>query len=257
MSRRSAVSCFGLLVRRRRRTSNHAHRPNQQTQPHRFNDTSASLPRARPIERGAILDLMSRRTAIFLLAAALFADSGAGLRWTPPANWKSEAQRPMRLATYTIPVRPLTPKTASAASTTSGRAKAAACRRIWIAGSANSPKSTVNLQNPQPRWKTGPCTASRSPLWMSLAPTPAWVGRWGSQVNPCLVTGCWARSSRDRKVRCSLSSPGPRKPWLKIRARSPRCWTRSALNSRGAFHFPAAAVCFANSVRNVCSRSST
>jgi len=46
---------------------------------------------------------MLRRTAIFLLAAALFADSGAGLRWTPPANWRSEAQRPMRLATYSIP----------------------------------------------------------------------------------------------------------------------------------------------------------
>jgi hypothetical protein len=46
---------------------------------------------------------MLGRTAIFLLAAALFADSGAGLRWTLPAHWKSEAQRPMRLATYSIP----------------------------------------------------------------------------------------------------------------------------------------------------------
>ena len=45
---------------------------------------------------------MLRRTAIFLVAAGLAADSGAGLHWTPPANWKSEAQRPMRLATYTI-----------------------------------------------------------------------------------------------------------------------------------------------------------
>jgi len=42
---------------------------------------------------------------IFLLASALgnAADSGPGLRWNPPANWKPEAQRPMRLATYTIP----------------------------------------------------------------------------------------------------------------------------------------------------------
>ena len=42
---------------------------------------------------------------IFLLASALgsAADSGAGLRWNPPGNWKSEAQRPMRLATYSIP----------------------------------------------------------------------------------------------------------------------------------------------------------
>jgi hypothetical protein len=33
----------------------------------------------------------------------LAADSGAGIKWTVPSNWKSEAQRPMRLATYTIP----------------------------------------------------------------------------------------------------------------------------------------------------------
>ena len=33
----------------------------------------------------------------------LAADSGAGIHWAPPSNWKSEAQRPMRLATYTIP----------------------------------------------------------------------------------------------------------------------------------------------------------
>lgn len=28
--------------------------------------------------------------------------SGAGIKWTAPASWKSEADRPMRLATYTI-----------------------------------------------------------------------------------------------------------------------------------------------------------
>lgn len=39
----------------------------------------------------------------FLLSAvALFADSGAGVHWTVPPNWKSEAQRPMRLGTYTV-----------------------------------------------------------------------------------------------------------------------------------------------------------
>jgi len=32
----------------------------------------------------------------------LFADTGAGLRWTMPPGWKAEAQRPMRLATYTV-----------------------------------------------------------------------------------------------------------------------------------------------------------
>src|SRR5579862_6994178 len=47
---------------------------------------------------------MMRRIALFTFAAALVwaADSGAGLRWTTPANWKSEAQRPMRLGTYSI-----------------------------------------------------------------------------------------------------------------------------------------------------------
>jgi len=33
----------------------------------------------------------------------LTADSGAGVAWTMPPTWKAEAQRPMRLATYTVP----------------------------------------------------------------------------------------------------------------------------------------------------------
>jgi hypothetical protein len=37
------------------------------------------------------------------MALWLAADSGAGVKWTVPSTWKSEAQRPMRLATYTIP----------------------------------------------------------------------------------------------------------------------------------------------------------
>ncbi len=44
------------------------------------------------------------RIVFGLLFAAtwLVADSGAGVRWNAPAGWKSEAQRPMRLATYSI-----------------------------------------------------------------------------------------------------------------------------------------------------------
>ena len=38
-----------------------------------------------------------------LAALCAPAESGAGLRWTPPAAWKFEPQRPMRLATYTVP----------------------------------------------------------------------------------------------------------------------------------------------------------
>jgi hypothetical protein len=40
---------------------------------------------------------------ILCVAAALLADSGAGIRWTVPSNWKSQGERPMRLATYQIP----------------------------------------------------------------------------------------------------------------------------------------------------------
>ena len=35
-------------------------------------------------------------------AATLFAESAAGVRWTAPASWKTEAARPMRAATYSI-----------------------------------------------------------------------------------------------------------------------------------------------------------
>ena len=45
------------------------------------------------------------------LAAALaasgvtvIAESAAGVRWTAPAGWKAEAARPMRAATYSIPL---------------------------------------------------------------------------------------------------------------------------------------------------------
>jgi hypothetical protein len=45
------------------------------------------------------------RSIIFGLLFAtglLVADSGGGIHWTVPASWKAEAQRPMRLATYTV-----------------------------------------------------------------------------------------------------------------------------------------------------------
>jgi len=40
---------------------------------------------------------------VLCFAAALAAESVAGLKWTAPAGWKSEGSRPMRAATYTIP----------------------------------------------------------------------------------------------------------------------------------------------------------
>jgi hypothetical protein len=39
---------------------------------------------------------------VVLAAAAVCAESAAGLRWTAPAGWKNEGARPMRAATYTI-----------------------------------------------------------------------------------------------------------------------------------------------------------
>jgi hypothetical protein len=46
---------------------------------------------------------MRRVIVGFLLAVICFAaDSGAGIRWTVPAGWKAEAERPMRLGTYTV-----------------------------------------------------------------------------------------------------------------------------------------------------------
>ena len=43
-------------------------------------------------------------SAIAVAAASLSAESAAGVRWTAPAGWKTEAARPMRAATYTIPL---------------------------------------------------------------------------------------------------------------------------------------------------------
>lgn len=37
-------------------------------------------------------------------AASVLAESAAGVRWTAPAGWKAEAPRPMRAATYSIPL---------------------------------------------------------------------------------------------------------------------------------------------------------
>jgi hypothetical protein len=48
---------------------------------------------------------MTRRTipTVLLSAFQLIAAGGAGLRWTIPENWAPQSERPMRLATYTVP----------------------------------------------------------------------------------------------------------------------------------------------------------
>ncbi len=40
---------------------------------------------------------------VVFATALLLADSGAGIRWTAPSNWKAQGERPMRLATYQVP----------------------------------------------------------------------------------------------------------------------------------------------------------
>lgn len=48
------------------------------------------------------------RTAVLavFLACGLWADTVAGLRWTPPAGWQSKGASPMRAATYIVPAGP-------------------------------------------------------------------------------------------------------------------------------------------------------
>ncbi|MCW5981431.1 MAG: hypothetical protein KIT09_25320 [Bryobacteraceae bacterium] len=48
---------------------------------------------------------MTRLTFLGLAAFALglWAESAGGIRWTAPAGWKAQPQRPMRAATYVVP----------------------------------------------------------------------------------------------------------------------------------------------------------
>ena len=48
---------------------------------------------------------MTRRSlpTVLLTALPLLAAAGAGLKWAVPENWPAQSQRPMRLATYTVP----------------------------------------------------------------------------------------------------------------------------------------------------------
>ncbi len=42
--------------------------------------------------------------AALAASSIVIAESAAGVRWTAPAGWKAEAPRPMRAATYSIPL---------------------------------------------------------------------------------------------------------------------------------------------------------
>jgi hypothetical protein len=51
-------------------------------------------------------------SVVLLLLASLFGESVAGLKWTTPTGWKTEGEKPMRAATYSI--SPVAGDTASA-----------------------------------------------------------------------------------------------------------------------------------------------
>src|SRR5262245_13882966 len=44
--------------------------------------------------------------SIGLCSAVAFAESAAGVHWTAPAGWKTDAPQPMRAATYTVAAVP-------------------------------------------------------------------------------------------------------------------------------------------------------
>ncbi len=80
---------------------------------------------------------MNLRFPILLLSASLaLAETVAGLKWTVPAGWKTEAgARPMRAATYTIPSAP-------------GDKEAAECA-VYFFGAGQGGAVPANLE----RWK--------------------------------------------------------------------------------------------------------
>ena len=49
-----------------------------------------------------VMRLLLMILSIGLCSAVAFAESAAGVHWTAPAGWKTEAPQPMRAATYTV-----------------------------------------------------------------------------------------------------------------------------------------------------------
>src|SRR5213080_390657 len=60
----------------------------------------------RLMRRYSVSNLCGISLALTLTMMPVFAESAAGLRWTAPAGWSSEAPRPMRAATYSVPPAP-------------------------------------------------------------------------------------------------------------------------------------------------------
>lgn len=48
--------------------------------------------------------MSSKVSLALVLSITALAESAAGVKWTAPPGWKAEPERPMRVATYSIPV---------------------------------------------------------------------------------------------------------------------------------------------------------
>jgi hypothetical protein len=79
------------------------------------------------------LSVMVMVSLLFTIGA--FAESAAGVRWTAPSGWTTEAARPMRAATYTV--------TPSAGDTTSGECA------VYFFGEGQGGSVDANVE----RWK--------------------------------------------------------------------------------------------------------
>ncbi len=75
------------------------------------------------------------RLLAFAIAVPLLAASVAGLKWTAPSTWKTQGERPMRAATYTLPPAP-------------GGSGAAECA-VYFFGTGQGGSVEANLE----RWK--------------------------------------------------------------------------------------------------------
>jgi hypothetical protein len=78
---------------------------------------------------------MRSLSVVLFLAVSLLAQSVAGLKWTPPAGWKTEGPRPMRAATYSV-------------APTAGDTGSAECV-VYFFGSGQGGSVEANLE----RWK--------------------------------------------------------------------------------------------------------
>ncbi|MFZ0684095.1 MAG: hypothetical protein WAM89_01010 [Terriglobales bacterium] len=88
---------------------------------------------------------------LLLLVASSFAQSVAGLQWKPPAGWKSEGERPMRAATYTVPP-------------TAGDSASAECV-VYFFGTGQGGSIQANLD----RWKGQMTTSGGAPVEAKIA----------------------------------------------------------------------------------------